>query len=376
MADVQGVVDNIRNFLHSGHQSALEPLRALSQEYGEACQEVNRRLARCEVFLRQGLRAEAIQFAQVEPNLLDALAILDFPERSEWDQVVAHYHLFAPPAFRIDVATALNRAYTQVAPVEELLKRHRLLALSRAPLEERLAVLRQIAQRDPDNPVWNQDVIAHEKSRVQELRAEVEQLRRQPGGVPLARLEALNQEVKGTPWKTPVPEDVANTIGSLFSNVQSSHFQTQAEQTARQLSAAYGQQNEQQARLLAQQWQQLPPEVRLGANELLVRWVTEALQWLEKLDRQQAKQQQHVVEIEELQRALADQKTPVEDLEELYRAVSRRKGGVPAHVESAYRRRVRNVVASRVFRERIILVVCFLLGACALAGFLFFALSR
>ena len=77
MADPQRVVEGIRNLLHSGTQAQLQQLQALAQEYVEACQEVNRRLARCEEFLRQGLRSEAIHFAQAEPNLLDVLAVLE-----------------------------------------------------------------------------------------------------------------------------------------------------------------------------------------------------------------------------------------------------------------------------------------------------------
>src|SRR4051794_4961145 len=97
MADAQRVVEGIRNFLHSGHTAAIESLRILAQEYSEACHEVNRRLARCEDFLRQGFRPEAIHSPQAKPNLLAVLPILDFPERKKGARVVAHYSLPPPP---------------------------------------------------------------------------------------------------------------------------------------------------------------------------------------------------------------------------------------------------------------------------------------
>ena len=124
-----------------------QTIRALAQEYSEACHEINRRLTRCEEFLRRGLRSEAIHFGEAKPNLLDMLKVLDFPERAEWDQAVVQYQLPAAPVFRLETATALDRAYTEVAPLEELLKRHRLLALERGPVGERLAITSPICVR-------------------------------------------------------------------------------------------------------------------------------------------------------------------------------------------------------------------------------------
>src|SRR5436190_1431317 len=82
-----------------------------------------------------------------------------------------------PPAFRFDIAAALNHEYVLAAPLEGLLKQHRLLALARASLAERLAILREIARRDLANPVWNQDIATFEKVRAGQLRADVERLR-------------------------------------------------------------------------------------------------------------------------------------------------------------------------------------------------------
>jgi hypothetical protein len=243
MADAQRVVEGIRNFLHSGHQTALEALKSMAQEYSDACQEVNRRLARCEEFLRQGLRSEAIHFAQAEPNLLDVLSILDFPERQEWDQVVAHYNLPPPPVFPMDTAAALNQAYAQVAPLDELLKKHRLLALARAPLGERLTVLRQIAQMDASNPMWNQDILAFEQVRVRQLRAEVEQLQRHGGEPPLAQLETLYNELQSGPWRVPVPADVTGTIEQMFSALRDKQLRARAEILARDMAVAHKSKN-------------------------------------------------------------------------------------------------------------------------------------
>ena len=286
MADAQRVVEGIRNFLHSGHQTALEALKSMAQEYGDACQEVNRRLARCEEFLRQGLRSEAIHFAQAEPVLLDVLSVLDFPERADWDQVVMQYSLPAPPAFRIDTATALNQAYAQAAPLDDLLKRHRLLALARAPLADRLAVLRQIAQLDPGNPIWTQDVLVFEQARLQQILAEVDQFRRRHDMPPLHQIEALFRELQGVPWRTPVPAELLGAITTMYHTLCNRQAQQRLEQFVHDLEAAQRNQNDALVRALAQQWQQLTQQVVLAPNDPLVGRANAVVAWLAKRDRQ------------------------------------------------------------------------------------------
>ncbi len=112
MADTQRIVDNIRTFVH---QACGEPLRALAAAYAAACQEANDRLRRCDELLRQGLRSEAIRCAEAEPNLLEVLARLDFPERAQWATFAAAYGLPAAPDLRLDLAEALNRACSELA---------------------------------------------------------------------------------------------------------------------------------------------------------------------------------------------------------------------------------------------------------------------
>src|SRR5207237_43487 len=68
------------------------------------------------------------------------------------------YGLPPPPKLLLETAEALNRAYADEAPLEGLLKKHRLLALARAPLPARLDVMRKIAALDRGNAAWAQDI--------------------------------------------------------------------------------------------------------------------------------------------------------------------------------------------------------------------------
>ena len=73
--------------------------------------------------------------------------------------------LDARPALALDSAKALNEAYAQEDPIKDLMRTHRVLALSRGAAGRRLAVLRKIAVLDANNSIWLEDVPSFEKSR-------------------------------------------------------------------------------------------------------------------------------------------------------------------------------------------------------------------
>jgi hypothetical protein len=93
MADYHEIVDEIRTAVQSGELPWDGALRELADGYAVACAEANERLAGLTRLLNQGLRAEAIHQAEMEPNLLSMLAALDFPERPQWDALTEQRHL-------------------------------------------------------------------------------------------------------------------------------------------------------------------------------------------------------------------------------------------------------------------------------------------
>jgi hypothetical protein len=376
MVDPQRVVESIRGLLYSGQQPPLEALQALAADYAEACREVNRRLARCEDFLRQGLRAEAIHYAQDEPNVLDVLAVLDFVERAHWDQLLAASGLPTTPLFRIETAAALNRAYAEAQPLEHLLRQHRLLALARAPLAERLAVLRQLAQHDAANPVWQQDAAAFETARLRQLREEVEALQRQPQVPPLEQVQGLLQEVEGGPWRVGMPPELVATLQEMVRRVGVNHWQVRLQELARDLAAAYQRKDEARARPLAEEWRQALQQAPLPNHD--PRWAAAlpALRWLERLEQQRADAQAHQQALEALQQALHKPNVREGELEQLFLAVARAREGAPKHLEEAYQRRMGRLRSSRLVWERLILATVTALALMAVVGFLLYLLNR
>src|SRR5205823_3118582 len=209
MVDYQRLVSEIRSFLQSSDWTSTEPLREPAAAFADVCREANERLRRCEEFLHKGLRSEALHLAQAEPALLDLVATLDFPERPQWEEVTMTYGLAAAPKLQLGAAEALNKAYAEDRPLEHLLRRHRLLALTRAPLRGRLVVLRSIAEVDTRNPVWADDITVFEQARLRQMEKEVDDA---AGRNDTAALAGLREEVHKSQWRVAPPNALATAL--------------------------------------------------------------------------------------------------------------------------------------------------------------------
>src|ERR1035437_5956337 len=144
-SDYQRVVEYLRDLRQGALPAVTDEIATMAADYTAMCTSANERLRKCSSFLQQGLRTEAIHLADESPNLLDLVAALDLPDPQTWADYCQNNGLAVPSALQLDRATQLNEAYAQDQPLEHLLSRHRLLALSRAPVGQRLEVMRRIS---------------------------------------------------------------------------------------------------------------------------------------------------------------------------------------------------------------------------------------
>lgn len=374
MPDAQRIVDDLRSFVHASDQTFSEPLRALAADYAAACQEANKRLRRCDEFLRQGLRSEAIRFAEAEPPLLDLLAVLDFPERPQWAELAASYGLAAPPALRLETAEALNRAYAEEQPLEHLLKQHRRLALQQAPLPERIGVLRQIAATDPGNPVWAQDAATLEQVRLDQLDSEARQAHERDD---FARLNAVWAEISSDAWVSPPARDLVARVQKLVRTRATQAARARLRVLTEGLEEAHAAMDVAAVRRLAEEWRRVRGELGPEDDGRLAHRAQPVLQWLARQDKLQEREFAFQAALDALERALADPETSEEALCEAYnRATQVNPEGVPARVEDAFQRRLTQLRRQESGRERLVLVITFAVGAVAVVGFLLFVLLR
>jgi hypothetical protein len=372
MPDYHRIVDDVRSFLHSSDQTYSDTLKALAAEYAAACKEVNGRLRRCEEYLQKGLRSEAIHFAQGEPVLLDAVAALDFPERADWEEVALTYGLPPPPKLRVETAEALNKAYSEEQPVEQLLRRHRRLALKRAPLVQRLAVMHQLAEADPTNPIWAEDLPAFERARFQKMSND---LQAALSTNDLDAIFGLWEEVQGGRWLVQPPADLVNVFTVEMPRRRHVRARQICEKIARELKVAYSTRNEPGARKLQYEWLQHLQQLELGPTDPLWELAGPALRWLAEKDRQVADTQAYEAAVAEFERAFY-RGADVQELEQEYYKVRKFQRPVPAELEQRFRERVSSVRTAAQRRERLLLAAAFAFGTLLLVGMILFLALR
>ena len=156
MPDYHQIVDQIRAFVQSTDQTRPPAGRVWRRLMPRRVGRSSQRLVRCQRLLQQGLRSEAIQLAEVQPRLLDAIAALDFPERGEWDEVVQMYGL---PRLQDSRSMSL-RSSTRPMPWRTLSRTccGTIAACPGAAPSARIGVMRKLAAQDPNNPVWTEDL--------------------------------------------------------------------------------------------------------------------------------------------------------------------------------------------------------------------------
>lgn len=336
------LIDELRSFIHSSDQTLTDGLKDLAAQYAAACREVNQRLGRCLDNLKRGLRSEAIHLAQAEPVLLDVLSALDFPERPQWDEIAALYGLPAAPALNIDAAKALNEAYAEEKPLEDLLKRHRLLALARAPLAGRLMILRRIASLDALNPVWLDDVREFEKTRLRQMHQEVEDATKRGD---TAAVAALAEEVRGTRWEVELPAGLMHHLDAVARQHTQSKAMKSLLKSENDLTHAINAFDVARARRLGEEIHGLVKAAALRPGDPVLERVSASLAWIEEQDCREAAARQHEKAERLLERAL-DESASREELELQFRAMEKSGRGLSAPLEARYQARIKELTAA------------------------------
>lgn len=251
MSDFRQVTDEIRAFLATADRARTPELNSLATEFAGLCQEANGRLRRCLDYLRHGRRSEAIQLAESQPLLLDVVTALDFPEIDDWQQVCAAYGLARSARVMMEAARELNEAYAPEQTLAELLARQRSLALSRAPLAQRLTVLRELSRRDLRNPAWQEDIRGLEQARLREISAEALVAIK---GRQVEAIDRLMTELKETTWSVPVPEELKTTLSAASMKNHRDVAAQQLWELAPSVNAACASGSIQEARDVLKQW--------------------------------------------------------------------------------------------------------------------------
>lgn len=202
------VLEEIRTFVNSADHSNSPEAAKLAQQYAAACRYANDRLERCGGLIAKGHRPEAISLSQAEPDLLQLVASLTFPEMDLWQEIASTYGWDRAPALKAEIAGTINDGYATEERLSGLLNANRALAMREAPVHQRLTLLRQIASEDVTTPFWRDDVATFERQFANEMASFGQSLVQTQD---IKAIEGFVARYEQEPWVTTPPE-AARTV--------------------------------------------------------------------------------------------------------------------------------------------------------------------
>ena len=347
MIDHQQLVEEIKSSVSSVYALDADSLSDVAAMYLEACDDINRRLRECYQLLAKGHRSEAIQRCD-EEKLLDEVALLDFPEQEAWISLLTERGMVLPPPLRLDLATELNEAYADHASLGSLLKKHRLLALTRSPLATRLQVLRWIAKSDAKNPVWGEDLELFERARLNEISQQLDAAVKRAD---LNALKAMEAELQSSDWSSAPAPALVDKAKKLRVEVTAKWARAELGKLVAKLDEAYAAFDVDTGRNIRARWLELVPLAQLNSSDELATQSAPALEWLADQDTRESDKKAWLESCSTLERAIED-KASDHDLHRLHHAVLRWELGIPDLLEARYNQRIKSmeVASGRKFR--------------------------
>ena len=262
----------------------MEKIAELATAYSEACEWVNENVVLCVNTLRQGNASEALRLNR-EMDLLENYKTLVFDDYDSWISAALTFGDVAIPAFNRRLIDELDAAQVCMGPVEEILKSHRILALTHAPLSVRVPILRKLVELDSKNTGWKNELRDYETARLELIYEELSN--------PLSYNDCVRilKEIEGSKWSVEIPLKIKKKIAVIRQEYQQKNRQKQIDQynaklndIADKLLESYNIYDFEGAKRLRTSWFKVLGEfqnLQLIPPYDLIHSVDEVLQWID-----------------------------------------------------------------------------------------------
>lgn len=287
--------------------------------YLKICQEVNRKLLEASRLIDRGLRDDALKLMGNDSEVLTAFEKIDFPYRDEWCDLLDIYGIAAPPKLNIDAAAKVNQTFSVLGDLHGLLKNHRLYALARAPLSARIGVLHSLSLKDDLNPIWDTDLAAFKKVRLQQIGREIE---RAVESENYQQLQDLKTEMDGPVYTGVIdPKLLAIANTALAARTQRERIEV-VKATCEELQSAYSECDVPRGFEVSDRLEELMSEANVDSSSPIYEEIEPALNWVQSQRNAIAEEKRDRSLIAALESALETAQTP-QPIEQAYqRALS------------------------------------------------------
>ena len=354
ISEIHELLESVRVTLASSMNPNREELERLHSELDAEIRSANKRLRECDALLAEGHRSEAIQLAEQEPNLLELVSVLDFPELPEWNDFVAELGLTVTPELQIDIATEINGAYSEDEPLDRLMKKIRVLSLARAPLRQRIDLLRKIAKRDPGTAYWADDVRSYEEVRIRQI---ADEAREAISTSNVASVRSLAEEIHKKPWSVKRDKRVVERIDKAMTEIKQLDALKKLQQLTQELKEATESGRVEKARTLEEKWHALADKCNQESTMFgdIEDDATPLFRWVEAQDAKAEEEAKHSAEVKKLNKLLRMERVELDQIYRQYDVVAGFSAGVPDAVEDRYAAKIADIAKKKKMKQMMVM---------------------
>ena len=286
-------------------QQVIDIITELATDYFQACARVNDLLRRAREHSSAGNAAEAFRIIKLF-HVEDDYQNLKLGGQDERWRVFCDDYGF-PVSDPLDENShrevlCLYDVYDQI---KDKLKEFRTLSLRRAPLKERLALLRQLAAADMGNASWNEMTADYEKSRDEEIERRFSALPQTRETAPEA-MEML-RELTDFNRLNPPPEALVKKVRAFTGRVNLELQKETLHKTVDKLLAAFRENDRPEAERCMAVWSRLTGGMPPGeVPQRLIEEVRGPSAWLQELRQQDDRKREYREKLDLLEEAFID----------------------------------------------------------------------
>jgi len=362
--EIRQTIQEVQAFLAGTQQLEKGRLAELARSYGKACEILNGKSATCRELLQTGKRGDAVRLARSSPDLRESVTVLDMEETQSWLETCDALGFVIPQPLQAEMAKGLvTELYDSSAETGELQRTYRRLSLARAPVADRLRMLRKLYLADPDPGNWAEDVKTFETARIEELAKRAKQADRQGD---LKTLEAILAELRSREWVERPKRKLVAAIKALVLPHRRHFAAERYRALLEEIRKAHAAMDEPTCRRLAEKWLAVKDQTGVEPDAALADEFSPVQTWLDELTMERDEQAAFDSACISLEAAVEEEQA-LHALEKLVAEVLRFERGIPELLAARVNSRLAELRQSS--RRRFVVTVVSIALIVSLVGF-------
>ncbi len=325
----------------------------LAEQYAALCEKTNERLRRCEQYLRNAMRTEALHLAEIPPSVMEQAAALDFYGVEAWrDFCRRSKRLVVAHPIAAEVVSWLNRSYIHEESLSDVLAEFRKLA-HRGTLPQKISLLRRLVKLDVENTDhWREDLRKFERARLAQLAKEA---RGAMGANNLKTMEALRDELTSPDRLVQPDQKLLKQLEKQIHHVRLLLAQAKGKHIAHEAWDAFSAFDFARVATGLSKWEALIAEGYFKPDEDLEALIVEVRQWFDAEQEKREQDRDFRRAVSQLIRAV-DSGASRSELERRRRDVEKHHREIPKQLRLSVDRAIEDARISEQQTKRLIIV--------------------